>query len=98
MVAPQVTHNSKSSHGDDESVRITAQQRRQVLREHYTERLRYQQAVVASEKRDREANGAGVPMFSRADVAVSNMIAVLQDISATLAAYSDNRDFGAVQS
>jgi hypothetical protein len=79
-------------------VRITAQLRRRILREHYTERLAYQQAVVAAERADRKANGTGVPVFSRADVAVSNTIAVLQDISATLKSFGDeNRDFVAVQ-
>lgn len=97
----QATQSSKppnstgraGSEGDD-SVRITAQQRREILREHYEQRLARQQAVVASERNDRKANGAGVPMFSRADVAVSNTIAVLQDISATLKSIGDdNRDF-----
>lgn len=95
MVTPQATQPPQGSSGD--SVRITAQVRRQVLREHYEQRLAYQQAVVSAERADREANGSGVPMFSRADVAVSNTIAVLQDISATLQAYTDNRDFPVVQ-
>lgn len=106
MVPQQSTQTDNPStdwtRESDESVRITAenvpnQVRRQILREHYEERLARQQAVVASERADRKANGAGVPMFSRADVAVSNTIAVLQDISATLAAFSEgNRDFAAV--
>jgi hypothetical protein len=95
MVTPQATQPPQAATGD--SARITAEVRRQILREHYTERLARQQAVVASERADREANGVGAPMFSRADVAVSNTIAVLQDISSTLAAYSDNRDFREVQ-
>lgn len=110
MVSQQVTHNSNPSHqrpndwkrsGDDDSVRITVQDippdvRRQLFREHYEQRLAHQQAVVAAERADRNANGTGTLMFSRADVAVSNTIAVLQDISATLAAYSgDNRDYRA---
>lgn len=103
MVSQQATQSDKPSTDwtRDESVRITAEQydaiRRRVLREHYTERLERQQAVVASERADRNANKRGTPMFTRADVAVSNTIAVLQDISAELKSFGDeNRDFPAV--
>lgn len=98
MVSTQATQTGKSPHprqGDD-SVRITAEIRRQVLCEHYTERLAVQQAAVASERTDRNALGRQEPVFSMADVRVSNKIAVLQDIAATLAAFGDNCDFGAV--
>jgi hypothetical protein len=102
MVSTQTTQNSDTPHPRPTdwqrgSVRITAQQRRQILREHYANRLVEQQAVVADERNDRNAQGAGEPVFSIADVRVSNKVAVLQDISATLKAFGDeNRDFPAV--
>lgn len=101
MVSPQTTQPSNSPHPrQGDSVRITAAispaVRRQILREHYEQRLTRQQAVVEAERADRKANGTGALMFSRADVAVSNTIAVLQDISATLKSIGDdNREFGA---
>lgn len=105
MVSQQVTHNSNSStdwtRESDDSVRITAEQydaiRRQVLREHYTERLERQQAVVTLERGIRNSNASGTPHYTHADLRVSNMIAVLQDISAALKSFGDeNRDFAQV--
>lgn len=96
MVTPQVTQDSPESR--DDSVRITAQLRRRILREHYTERLVRQQVLVASEKADRNAQPAGEAAWTTADLRVSNTVAVLQDISATLKSFGDeNRDFPAVQ-
>lgn len=93
MVFPQATQPPQQA--TDDSVRITAQVRRQVLREHYTEKLERQQAVVDSERNDRKVNGDTTPFYTSADLRVSNTIAVLQDISATLAGLGDNRDCGA---
>jgi hypothetical protein len=97
MVTRQITQDSPESR--DDSVRITAQVRRQILREHYTERLAAQQAVAQSERLDRKAQGfPGEPLYTVADLRVSNAVAVLQDISSTLKSFGDdNRDFQAVQ-
>lgn len=97
MVSPQATQpGNPPLPRRDASVRITAEQRRQVLREHYEERRSLQQAAVTAERIDRNALGPQEPVFSTADLRYSNKVAVLQDISATLAAYSDNRDFRGV--
>jgi hypothetical protein len=94
MVTPQATQPPQGS--SDESVRITAEIRRQVIVEYLTDRLAYQQAVVTLERGARNTNASGPLMYTQADLRVSNTIAVLQDISSTLAAYSDNRDFRGV--
>jgi hypothetical protein len=92
MVTSQATQPPQGSSGD--SVRITAQVRRQVLREHYEQRLIHQRAVAQFERLDRKAQGfPGEPQYTVADLRVSNAVAVLQDISASLSALGENRDF-----
>lgn len=93
MVTPQATQDSPESHGD--SVRITAQVRRQVLTDHLMTELVRQQAVVASECNDLKVlRGNGSPC-AMAELRAANATAVLQYIGSALAAFG-NRDFKAV--
>ena len=106
MVSPQATQPAQPPHPrptdwQAESARITAEDvppevRRQILHDHYADRLITQRPVVESERQDRRSNPDKTPLYSFADMRVSNTIAVLQDIASALAGYSDNRDFGQV--
>jgi hypothetical protein len=92
MVTTKPTQSPQGA--SDDSVRITAQQRRQVLREHYEQRLVHQRAVAQSERLDRKSQGfPGEVLYTTADLRVSNAVAVLQDIAASLSALGENRDF-----
>lgn len=102
MVSPQATHNDKPSHptdwrprSGDDSVRITAEVRRQVLVEFLTDALTVQRAKTEGERIDRAATESASPhgFFSTADLRVSNAAAVQQWIASSLAGYTDNRDF-----
>ncbi len=95
MVMRQVTQHDPESHGD--SVRITAEIRRRVLLEHYTEKLERQQSVVELERNARNNKKSSPLMYTQDDLRVSNTIAVLQDASSYVQAYGGNRDFHEVQ-
>lgn len=98
MVSTEVTQTGKSAHprpGDD-SVRITAQQRRAILRKHYEDEYATQSAVVAFEKNDLKVlRSAGQP-YAMAELRAAASAAVLQHICMNLLAFGGNRDFGAV--
>lgn len=104
MVSPQATQPGNTPHqrptdwGRDDSVRITAQQRRQVLTEFLADALTVQRAVAEGERLDRTATACTAPtgFYTTSDLRVSNAAAVQQWIASNLAAYSDNRDFRGV--
>lgn len=94
MVSPQATQpgNPPLPRRDD-SVRITAEQRRRILLEHYEQEHAKQEVVSAFEVNDLKVlRGQGRPT-AQAELRASNAAAVLQRIADNLAAYSDNRDF-----
>jgi hypothetical protein len=93
MVYQQATQPPQQPTG---SVRITAQVRRQVLREHYESEQRRQQAIVASECNDLKVLRANHLPAAVAEHRAANAVAVLQYIGTNLTAYSDNRDFRGV--
>jgi hypothetical protein len=91
MVSTEVTQNSPQSSSD--SVRITAETRRQVEIELLTRELTRQQIVVASECNDLKvlkSNGSPCAMAERR---ASNATAVLQHLGSMLRARGGNRDF-----
>lgn len=95
----QATQSGKSPHLGDDSVRITAQQRRDIIHDFLADAIVTQRAVAEGERTDRKATESAAPrgFFTTADLRVSNAAAVQQWIASNLAAYSvDNRDFGAV--
>lgn len=108
MVSPQATQNSNSPHprqGADESVRITAAVRRQVLREHYEKRAAYQQAVTIEARNNRDSltiryrtNPEAVRPYQidEANRQLTAARTVEQDVRAALALYTDNREFRGV--
>lgn len=108
MVSPQVTQTGKPSNprqGDDESVRITAAIRRQVLREHYEKRAAYQKAVAIEARNNRDSltiryrtNPEAVRPYQidEANRQLQAARTVEQDVRAALALYTDNREFRAV--
>lgn len=99
MVSTQVTQDGNTPHprpADGDSVRITAADRRQVLREHYEDEHRKQAALAAFDANElAQLRKLGRP-YEAAKNRASNSSAVLQRIAANLAAYSDNRDFRGV--
>ena len=97
MVSPQATQPVQSPHPrQGDSVRITAEQRRQVLREHYEDEHHKQAALAAFDANElAQLRSLGRP-YEAAKNRASNSAAVLQRIAANLAAYSDNRDFRGV--
>jgi hypothetical protein len=91
MVSSQATQPHPRQ-GDDESVRITAQVRRQVLREHYEDEFRKQSAQSAFDANDLKVlRDSGLP-YESAKLRASNSAAVLQRIGSMVAAYGGNRD------
>jgi hypothetical protein len=101
MVSPQATQPGNTPHPrptdwDRDSVRITAQQRRQVLSGFLSDALTVQRAVSEGERIDRETSNTGLRLYTQADLKVSNAAAIQQWIASNLAAYTDNRDFPAV--
>ena len=103
-MSTQATQPDNTSHptdwpqprGEGESVRITAEIRRQVVTEFLLRELTHQQAVVAGECNDLKVRRANGLPCAAAENRASNATAVLQYIGATLAGYSDNRDFAGV--
>lgn len=108
MVSSQATQDDNSSHPTDwrSSVRITAEVpndvRRQILHDHYEQRASYQHAVTLEAKNNRDflvaryRSNPGSVSIHQVDDANRQLTAartVEQDVKATLAAYSDNRDF-----
>jgi hypothetical protein len=92
MVTTKPTESPQGA--SDESVPITPEIRRRVLRDEYARRLAAQRVVAEFERRDRKAQGfPGDPLYTVADLRVSNAVAVLQDIAASLSALGENRDF-----
>lgn len=99
MPAQQIPVNSPHPRqGEDESVRITAATRHEVLFEFLSKALVEQRAVTEGERVDRNATDSVAPrgFFTTADLRVSNAAAVQQWIASNLAAYSGNREFRAV--
>ena len=101
MVSHQTTHDSDTPHSTDwtprsDSVRITAQVRRQVLREFLADELATQQVKVDSEARDLRVLRENHLPCAAAENRASNATAVLQYIGAALQAYTGNRDFRGV--
>lgn len=104
MVSPQATQDNNFPHPkptdwrprSGDSVRITAEVRRQVLAEFLADALTVQRAVSEGERIDRESSDTGLRLYTQADLKVSNAVAIQQWISSNLAAYTGNRDFKGV--
>lgn len=108
MVSVQATQPDKPSHPNewkrdgDDSVRITAEIRRQVLREHYEHRASMQHAVTIEAQNNRDSltirystNPEAVRPYQidEANRQLTAARTVEQDVRSVLAVYSDNRDF-----
>lgn len=91
MVSTEVTQNSPQSSSD--SVRITAEIRRQTLITFLTEELDRQQTVVDFEARELESKRKRGVSSAQAERRAANATAVLQYLGSTLRAVAGNRDF-----
>lgn len=86
---------AQGQHSGD-SVRITADIRRQVLSEFFADALIVQRAVTEGERIDRKNSDTGVKLYTQADLKVRSAAAIQQWVASNLAAYADdNREFGA---
>lgn len=94
-MSTQPVHSPHPRQGDD-SVRITAQQRRQVLREHLTDELARAQAIAAAEANDLKVLRTNGLPYAQAELRAAIATALVQYLGSTLRSYSDNRDFRAV--
>jgi hypothetical protein len=104
MVTPQATQVPQPANGDP--VRITAEQRRDVLVAHYTDRVARQHAVTLEARRNRDSltsrfrsNPGSVSQYQidEANRELATARTVEQDVRHCLQAYGDdNRDFPAV--
>lgn len=80
----------------DDSVRITAQQRRQTEIDFLVRELARQQVIASSEAADLKRLKELGLRFDQAERRAANATAVLQYLGSTLRAYGYNRDFPAV--
>lgn len=102
MVSIETTHDGNTPHPRPndwkrDSVRITAEIRRQVVGEFLQDALVVQRAVAEGERIDRASQPKSpLGLFTTADLKVSNAAAVQQWIASALAGFGDNRDFPAV--
>lgn len=97
MVSQQSTHNGKSStdwsRESDDSVRITAEQRRLTLITFLREELTRQQVIADNECRDlNNLRKLKLPLV-QAERRASTAIAIAQYLGSTLRAIGGNRDF-----
>lgn len=91
MVSTEVTQNSPQSHGD--SVRITAEIRRQTLVTFLTEELDRYQVIADAECKDlKNLRKLGLPL-AQAERRASTAIGIVQYLGSTLRAVAGNRDF-----
>lgn len=99
MVSSQATQDGNTAHPTDwkpraegDSVRITAEGRRAVVK-FFTDELARQQTVADFEARDFESKRKRDVPSEHAERRASNATAVLQYIGSTLRAFEGNRDF-----